>query len=547
MGTTVVDPRIPVGEKPRALAQRHDDLSGQRIMLFDNGKMAPDYGPYAAVFDVVSEALRSRFADIDIVTHSDDLLRGTAGRLSEVAQWVKSQGVGSVVFGLCDWGVSQPTAIVAAELEGLGVATAVVATETGAGQVLANASWKAPGLPVIVLRSLRSATYEQIAVETRLVLEDLLGGLTAPAPELLARFARHPVVAPGRRTPSGTLELSGDDPSVEFTSAMRQSGLGDGLPLVAPTVALVEAFLSAAGVLPDDVVWPPIQPRDTPVTAREMAAVAVAAGCRPLWAPVVLGAYRAMAEPDFRLFQAAITTHPGGTLVLLSSPDPARYGFAAGRGALGPGFDANATTGRAVALSYSFLLGAVPGGSDLTSQGSPAEYSYCCAENVDASPWPGLHQDHGCSSATVTVLKCEGPHNMLDQQSTDPAVLLRTFASSMATLGSNASYVAGGQTMLLLNPEHANLLASAGWTKHDVGDFLFDVARNPRTDLRGRGIAPIWPPWFDAVERVPVAARADDLLVVVAGGAGPASQVAIPWGYSKATTLPVTDRIGSSG
>ena len=90
--------------------------------------------------------------------------------------------------------------------------------------------------------------------------------------------------------------------------------------------------------------------------------------------------------------------------------------------------------------------------------------------------------------------------------------------------------------MLLLNPEHAELLASAGWSRRDVREFLFDAARNPREDLRGRGIAPIWPTWFDSARQVPVVPSADDLLVVVTGGAGPASQLAIPWGYSRAVT-----------
>jgi hypothetical protein len=533
----VVDPRIPTPQHAPALAKRTGSLDGQRVLLFDNGKLAPEYGPYGAVFDVVRQAISERYADVTLVDHADDLLRGEASRLTEVADWVVEQDIDGVVFALCDWGVSQPTAILAAQLEERGVATSVVATGTGASQVLANAARMAPGLPVTELGSLRSATYDSIGDETRQVVDDIVGGLVDDVDALQDQFTRRDVAAPAPATSSGLLDLDGDDASEAFTAAMRASRLGDGLPLVAPTPERVEAFLAGAGVQPDDEIWPVIPPRTSPVTARQVAAVAVAAGCRPQWAPVVLAAYRAMANPRFRLFQAAITTHPGGTLVLVSGPDSERFGFAAGRGALGPGFDANATTGRAVALGYSFLLGAIPGGSDLTAQGSPAEYSYCCAENLADSPWPGLHAEAGHPDrTTVTLLKCEGPHNMLDQQSSDPAVLLRTFASSMATLGSNASYVAGAETMLLLNPEHAALLDGAGWTRRDVREFLFDAARNPREDLRGRGIAPIWPTWFDRAEQVPVMPSADDLLVAVTGGAGPASQVAIPWGYSRAIT-----------
>jgi hypothetical protein len=535
VATEVIDPRIPAPARPAALAPRRRGLSGARVLLFDNGKLGADYGPYRAIFDVVEAALGDA---AEVRHHTDDLLRGTGARLAEVARWVRDQDVTGVVLALGDWGVSQPTAIVAAELERLGVPTSLVTTGIGGRQALAAARRMAPGLPVTTLRALRSATSGEVAAEVKEVLDDILDGLTADPATLHQRFAAHPVASPAPAEPGGLLTLTGDDPSAEFTARMRESLLGDGLPLVAPTTARVAEFLGERD--PEAEVWPAIPPRDTPVTAREVAAVAVAAGCRPRWAPVVFAAYEAMADPGFRLFQAAITTHPGGTLVFVSGPDAESYGFASGRGALGPGFEANATTGRAVALGYSFLLGAVPGGADLTAQGSPAEYTYCCAENLAESPWPGLHADLGHPDATtVTVLKCEGPHNILDQQSAEPGRLLGTFASSMATLGSNAAYVAGAETLLLLNPEHARLLAAAGWSRRDVREFLFDAARNPRADLRGRGLAPIWPAWFDAAERVPVVPDAASLLVAIAGGAGPASQVAIPWGYSRAVTRPV--------
>lgn len=541
VATEVIDPRIPAPAERPQLAPRPAGLSGRRVLLFDNGKLAPEYGDYHAVFELLDGVLTERFPGVHIVRHTDDLLRGTGDRLAKVADWVGRQDVVGVVFALGDWGVSQPTAILAALLERAGVPTSLVTTEIGARQALATAARAMPGLPVTALRSLRSASHADITAETRQLVDPILDGLLAPPAQLLRRFAEHDIATPAPANTSGLLELDGDDPGSAFTEAMRDSGLGDGLPLVAPTPERVDAFLAAAAVPPSEPVWPVIPPRDRPVTAREMAAVAVAAGCRPRWAPVVLAAYRAMAAPEFRLFQAAITTHPGGTLVFVSGPDHQRYGFAAGRGALGPGFDANATTGRAVALGYSFLLGAIPGGADLTAQGSPAEYSYCCAENLAASPWPGLHAELGFPHATtVTVLKCEGPHNVLDQQSTEPDRLLGTVASSMATLGSNAAYVAVGETMLLLNPEHARLLAEAGWSKADVRAFLFDRARNRRDDLRGRGLAPIWPTWFDAAEQVPVLSDVDGLLVVVAGGDGPASQLAIPWGYSRAVTRPVS-------
>ena len=540
MPLMVVDPRISPPSRVEVLAPRPESLSGRTVMLFDNGKLGPDYGPYGVLLERVEAALRSRFDDVDVVHYCDDLLRGQGERLDGLAKSLADLGVSGVVFALCDWGVSQPTAILAARLEALGVPTTIIATPIGTSQVLANASRMAPGLPVTTVNSLRSASLEAITTEADQLTDDILDGLLLPISALRERFDRREINAPAPATDSGLLELDGADSSAEFTEAMRVSQLGDGLPLVAPTPEKVEQFLAAADEDPDSTIWPVVPPRSTVVTAREVAAVAVAAGCQSQWAPVVFAAYRAMAASEFRLFQGAITTHPGGTLVFVSGPDAERYGFASGRGALGPGFPANATTGRAIALGYSFLLGAIPGGADLTAQGAPAQYSYCCAENLAESPWEGLHVSQGFPDrTTVTVLKCEGPHNVLDQQSTDPARLLLTVASCLATLGSNAAYVAGAETMVLLNPEHARLLAEAGWSKEDVAEFLFDAARNPREDLRGRGIGPIWPTWFDSAPLVPVSARVEDLLITVAGGAGPASQVAIPWGYSRAVTRPI--------
>jgi hypothetical protein len=271
-----------------------------------------------------------------------------------------------------------------------------------------------------------------------------------------------------------------------------------------------------------------------------VAVIAVMAGCEPRWAPVVFAAYEAMAAPEFRLFQAAITTHPGGTFVFVSGPRATELGLASGRGCLGPGFPANARIGRAVALSGSFLLGAQPGGSDLTAQGSPAEFAYCCAENLAESPWSGLHADLGHPHATtVTVVKCEGPHNVIDQKSTRPEALLDTFASSIATLGANTAYAPGCQTILLVNPEHAAVLAHAGWGKAEIGAYLFAHARNPRADLMYRGQGGMWPPSFAALDALPTVERAEDFLVAVVGGAGPASQVAVPWGMGRGATVAI--------
>lgn len=534
----VHDPRMPAPASTIELARRKPSLAGETILLLDNTKLDRDYGPYGAIFDAVRAGLTVLVPDIGFDELTDDLNEGTATRLDALADEVADRKLGGVVIALCDWGISQPSTILAAALERRGVPVVLFATGPGFLQAYATASRLVPGLPLIRLSLLRSAGRKDIEAEVDRLLEKVVSGLTAEPAELLRRFDDHNVPRAAAATPSGQIELDADDdPIMVFTELMARDGLGDGFLLVPPTQERVEAFLAAAGRAPDEPIWPSITPRPVPVTAQDVAVIAVIAGCEPTWAPVVFAAYEAMAAPEFRLFQAAITTHPGGTLVLASGRETSGFGLEHGRGSLGPGFAANARIGRAVALSYSFLLGAQPGGSDLTSQGSPAEYSYCCAENLTESPWPGLHVDLGFpKKTTVTVVKCEGPHNMIDQKSVDPEHLLETFVSTIATLGANTSYAPGCQTILMLNPEHAALLAGAGWDKKRIAGFLFERARIPRAQLMGRGQAPMWPASFYELNEVPIVTQAEDLLVAVVGGAGPASQVAIPWGMGRGAT-----------
>jgi hypothetical protein len=526
----VVDPRGAFGPTELARpAPRPARLDSAHIVLFDNSKMHPLYGEYHAIFDVVSAYLSTHAVDSRTSHEAMDLLACSPADRARLAATLRAHDVTGAVIALCDWGVSQATALFADELEQLGIPTVLIGVGDGVLLARSTAERTDSNPPVIAVSSPRWADYETVAEEARQILPKIIASLSGPV-----------AAAPPRDQPAwtpdhdGLVELDGVDADGSFTAAMAAIGVGDGLPLRAPTVERVDAFLGAAAMDATTEVWPVILPRRMPVLARAVAAIAVAAGCSPKSAPVVFAAYQAMAEPEFKLGQTAITTHPAGTLVLVSGPASSQYGIEAGRGSLGPGFAANATIGRAVALAYSFLLDARPGVSDLTTQGSPAEYSYCCAEAIEASPWPGWHHDLGQPDATtVTVLRVEGPHVVLDAASDNADALLTTFASVLATLGGNNAYVPDSQSVVFINPGHASLLAALGLSKQDVQRRLFELARNDREQLLARRNDPPWPADFADWDRIPVVIRAEDILVVVTGGPGPNSQVAIPWGHSR--------------
>jgi hypothetical protein len=113
---------------------------------------------------------------------------------------------------------------------------------------------------------------------------------------------------------------------------------------------------------------------------------------------------------------------------------------------------------------------------------------------------------------------------MTENVQTDPVEIMRTFASTMATLGSNNIY-SQGTPVLVLCPEHANYINAAGWTKRDIKNDLFERARQPwgLVKNRGKSKGPKIPECFDQNDdnsMMPVVCEADDLILLVAGGAG---------------------------
>ena len=216
-------------------------------------------------------------------------------------------------------------------------------------------------------------------------------------------------------------------------------------------------------------------------TVEAIAVNAVMAGCLPDYMPVLLAAVRAVAQPAFNLPAIQATTHPCAVLILVSGPIARRIGMNSGYGAFGPGNRANATIGRALRLVLMNIGGARPGVLDRSTQGTPAKYTYCVAENEERSPWPSLRHDlgHGAEDSIVLVLAGEAPHNVNDHGSTDAAGLVRQIAGTMATPGSNNVYMKGGDSLVCLGPEHAQQLAAEGIDRAAARRLIFQGARVP--------------------------------------------------------------------
>jgi hypothetical protein len=309
----------------------------------------------------------------------------------------------------------------------------------------------------------------------------------------------------------------------EIDAHYQDRGWTDGLPIVPPTEATVREFLRRTDRDPREVVGI-LPPRQGEATVERIAANAVMAGCRPEYFPVILAAIEALADPLFNLDSIQATTHPVAPLLVVNGPIAREIGLNAAYNAFGQGFRANLTIGRAVRLVLMNVGGGLPGTGDRSTQGSPAKIAYCVAENEAASPWEPLHVEGGLPAdvSTVTVMGCEGPHNIQDHYSNTGIGVLSTVAGAMGQAGSN-NLLGAGWPLLSLGPEHAATIARDGFTKRQVKEFLFEHARFPlarlgpeyrrfQIDRRGAADAP--------GTMLPIVRAADDITVIVVGGAG---------------------------
>jgi hypothetical protein len=345
----------------------------------------------------------------------------------------------------------------------------------------------------------------------------------------------------GAVTGAAPIELAADTPEALY-ELFEARGWGDGLPLVAPTDERVGAMLAGAPGDPDEVLAV-LPPRSGLATRRTVAVNAVLAGCRPEWMPVLVAAARALGDPALNLRGVNATTHPVAPLLIVHGPIARATGFNAGFGAFGPGNRANATVGRAVRHLLLHVAGATPGDGDVSTQGQPAKYTYCVAENVERSPWGAYHHSAGVTSDSAVTVHCgEGPHNFHDMEAEEARPILDKAASVVATLGSNNACIAEGEIFVLLGPEHAATIAGSGWSRSDVAAYLFEKSRLPARVLRAAFDSTLWPPWMRALDdddRQPMTAAPDHFKVMVVGGPGKHSCVVPSWGVTRSVTVPV--------
>ncbi len=356
-----------------------------------------------------------------------------------------------------------------------------------------------------------------------------------------AKITKPPLAAQG---PVSRVEMIlADDPFNAANRLFYQRGWTDGLPIIPPTDARVAAMLKGTDRAPNEVVAA-LDPMGGQATVEKIAINAVMAGCSPEYMPILIAATEAIADPGFDLWGVGTTTNPDATMLIINGPIAKQLDINSGANALGRGWEANARIGRALHLIEQNVGGSWPGVSDVSSLGMPGDFSMMLAENEAANPWQPLHVERGFAKDknVVTVVSAEGMQRVLDI-GVDAEGFLRNTANFIA-----GSDVANRPLLLILVPNTAQKLATAGWNKDKIRQFIAQNTTVPFRDYKRKFLD------TGRIKNAPASVLAitdpnapvpvpsfSELMILVAGGNGEKNMLIPMWNaqaISKEIKLP---------
>jgi hypothetical protein len=340
--------------------------------------------------------------------------------------------------------------------------------------------------------------------------------------------------------PEGKIEkiTIAKDAFAEINELFYKRGWGDGLPIVPPTVERVREMLRGTDIPPDEVIGI-VPPKKGQATVEKIAVNAVMAGCRPKYMPVLIAAVEAIAEEEFNLSMVGTTTSNDCPLVIVSGPVARQLDINSGSNALGRGWWANATIGRALHMIINNIGGSWPGVNDMSTLGHPGEFANCLAEIEEGNPWGPLHAELGFSkeSNVVTIVTAESYQAVVGLGLTSEQFLNRL---SSRLVGLKSGYLPA--MLVILNYDTVDILNGDGWTRNRIKGYIAErvtlsasnykmqSAKDSRQSAGAQGSAS---KAADANGTLLVSS-ADQLLILVAGGPPGEKNMVVPfWPGSK--------------
>jgi hypothetical protein len=221
----------------------------------------------------------------------------------------------------------------------------------------------------------------------RPVIQDLIDNLTRPVDVRKLKFQA------ARVESDGAGEFLKPDTEENLQQLFYDRGWTDGLPVVLPTEDRVKKMLAATCAPPGEFVGEMMRfnIRGTvQYTVADVAAIAVMAGAKPAYFPVILATAASKLDP----IQSSSSNW--SAMLLVNGPIRNEIGMNSGIGALSPINMANSVIGRAWSLMSICWLDMRPRVNMWSSLGSSLNYNNnCCAENEELSVWEPFHVQKG--------------------------------------------------------------------------------------------------------------------------------------------------------
>ncbi len=325
------------------------------------------------------------------------------------------------------------------------------------------------------------------------VAADIEAGVAGAMKDIVAALTRP--LTPDEKSPQVKTEnftrIAFKGTNLEINHHFYRNGWTDGLPIFPPTEEAVAEMMKGTD-LPPEYVVAKIIPRMGKATVKKIAVNAVMAGALPTHMPLLIAAVQALADPKTRFDTFEVSTGSWSPFFVINGPIRKEVHINGSSGALSPGNMANAVIGRAAGLIVKNIGGARKGIEDMGTLGNPAKYTLVLGEYEEESPWDPLHVDRGYKSEdnTVTVFFPNSYFQTIPSQTSAQGI-----ADALAGMGARSL------SLLMVIPDHANILIREGWTKKRLKEFL---AKNGSSQANRRGAA----------------LSEEDFIVVVAGGPG---------------------------
>jgi hypothetical protein len=306
------------------------------------------------------------------------------------------------------------------------------------------------------------------------MMQAIIEGLTQPLTERERMSGIPPEAQPEPR-------LLAADTEDNLQRLFKERCWTDFNPVIIPTQERVAAMLKGTSRKPDEIVKSAAGTFGTrrPFTVEKVAVLAVMAGAKPEYFPVILALASMVPYQD--------STTSIAQMIVVNGPIRKEIDMNSGLGALGPNNDANSVIGRSMTLIHKIIQGYDEGVTGFASLSNPLRYdNLCFAENEEALPqgWEPLHVQMG-HKPTDSILTIFTGWNFINstgwvEQHYAPQMLMRDYMSTLS----------GMSATLIMDPSVAELLNDVqGFkTKDMLGEWLSQNVEKTAASYWGNSI-----------------------------------------------------------